>query len=83
MDLDEGLAGLPHHEIWARMFDVDFLERTIRSRFGGRPPLGLIRTLEEALSEYLNVGVDHVRRVRTGIRQCRKGLRDRVKWLRA
>lgn len=82
LGLDKSLAGLPHHEAWARMFDVDFLERAILSRFPGRAPLGLVRALVEAMSQYLNVGEARIDRLRKEIRQCRGGHRDRLKWLR-
>ena len=39
-ELDTSLAGLPHHEVYGQMLEVEHLERTIRSRSSARAPPG-------------------------------------------
>jgi hypothetical protein len=83
LGVDESLAGLPHHQAYARMFDVLHLERTLGSRFPGRPtPRGLVSVVEQAAADQLGISPEQVRRHRKAVALCRKGQRQRVRWLR-
>jgi hypothetical protein len=65
------------------MLEVDFLERTILSRYG-KPPRrrGLVTAMEHSIAEALRLSVNQVQKLRKGIAACRKGKRTAVKWLK-
>lgn len=80
--LDPSLAGLKHYEAYARMFDVAFLEETIRSRYDkkGRKK-GLITAMEHTIAETLGISSNQVQKYRKAISSCRRGKRASVGWL--
>jgi len=81
--LDESLAGLSHYRLYANLFDVLHLERTIRSRCAAvRPPRGLVSRIEGAIADALGVSHDQIRKLRKAISACQRGRRARVAWLR-
>lgn len=83
LGLDESVAGLPHHRIYARMLEVSHHEATIAARYGGpSQPQDFIQQIIEALAEGLGQSVDNVRRLRKEISACRRGLRDTLPRLR-
>jgi hypothetical protein len=82
LGLDESLAGLPHFQAYAGLFDVLHLERVIRSRFTGSRPAGFVMALEQAIASALDCSLDSVQKSRKGISACLRGRRDRVAWLR-
>jgi len=81
--LDTSLTGLPHHEVLGQMFELDHLERAVRSRYEARTRrAGFVGHLEDALADHLGVAVSHVKRLRKGISACKRGRRESVSWLR-
>ena len=81
--LDTSMAGLPHFEAYGQMLEVDFLGRTILSRYGKpKRPLGLVTIMEYVIAEALGLSVDQVQKLRKGIAACRKGKRPKLKWLK-
>jgi hypothetical protein len=83
-NLDVSLAGLPHHDVWAQMLEVEHLEQAIRSRYGqGRQRGGFVTAMESAIAAALNLQVDHIKRLRKGISACKRGQRSSVRWLRS
>jgi hypothetical protein len=83
LGVDESLAGLPHHQAYATLFDVLHLERAIRARLTGRPrPPGLVSRVEAAVAAGLGVSTDAVIKSRKAIAACLRGERARVGWLR-
>jgi hypothetical protein len=82
LDLDASLPGLMHHSAYGAMFEVIHLERTIRSRFPGRAPRGLVGAIVDTAATHLSVGVDHIRRLRKAVSACRKGRRSQISWLK-
>ncbi|MFV1964007.1 MAG: hypothetical protein ACC628_01190 [Pirellulaceae bacterium] len=82
-NLDPSVAGLPHFEAYARIFDVDLFEKTIRSRYDkpGRNR-GLVTVMEHAIAETLGISVNQVQKLRKAISACRRGKRSAVKWLK-
>lgn len=82
LGLDESLAGLPHFQAYAVLFDVLHLERVIRSRLTGSPPPGFVMALEQAITTALKCSLASVQKSRKGISACLRGQRSRVPWLR-
>jgi hypothetical protein len=82
-DLDTSIAGLPHFEILAQMFDVSHIEKTARSRYRSKRGDGFVAALEAAIGAELDVDPDHVTRLRKGISKCLRGRRSSIRWLRA
>jgi hypothetical protein len=82
LHIPESLAGLPHHVAYGKMFDILFLERAVRSRFGGTAPKGLADAIENAAVETTALAREQVHRYRKTIARCLKGKRDKIKWLR-
>ena len=83
LGIDTSMAGLPHYEVYGQMLEVDFLERTIRSRYD-RPGRrrGLVTVKEHSIAETLEISMSQVQRLRKGISACRRGRRSSVRWLR-
>lgn len=81
--LPQDVAGLPRYEILGQMFQVDHLERTIRSRCVHAKRKGDIGHMEAAISTALSIGVDHVKKLRKGINASRRGRLASLKWLSA
>jgi hypothetical protein len=84
--MDQGLstsmAGMAHFEVYGQMFEVDFLEKAIVSRYGTpKRPRGLVTAMEHAISQALALSVEQVQKLRKGIAACRAGKRSTVKWL--
>jgi hypothetical protein len=82
LGLDDSLAGLPHHEAYAGIFKVVHLERSIRSRFPGKPPWGLVGWIDNAAIKAFRREVDWVQKARKTATACRNGKRAEVAWLR-
>jgi hypothetical protein len=83
LGLNPSLAGLSHHKAYSHIFEVIHLERTVVGRYGqAARPRDFIGQIEEALAVALDVGVDHIKKLRKAIASCRKGQRDAVRWLR-
>jgi hypothetical protein len=82
LGLDESLAGLPHFQAYAALFDVLHLERVIRSRLTGPPPCGFVMAMEQAIASALQCSLASVQKSRKGISACLRGQRARVAWLR-
>ena len=81
--LDTSIAGLPHHDAFGKMLEVEHIERTIRSRYGDRSDEpGFVLAVEHAIATGLSIGIDHIKRLRKAISACKRGQRDRVSWLR-
>jgi hypothetical protein len=83
LGLDESLAGLPHFQAYAALFDVLHLERVIRSRLTGSRPAGFVTAMEQAIASALECSLASVQKSRKGISACLRGRRARVAWLRA
>jgi hypothetical protein len=79
LGIDTSSAGLPHYQIYGKLLELIHLEKAVVQRYG-QPP-GLITVLEEALATSLDVGVNHIQRLRKGVARCRKGDRSKVDWL--
>jgi hypothetical protein len=83
LGLDESLAGLPHHEVYATMFDVVHLERSIRARLpDGKVPHGFVLHMTMAMAAEFQLRLDTVQKYRKAISACRSGRRSSVAWLR-
>jgi hypothetical protein len=82
LGLDESLAGLPHFQAYAALFDVLHLERVIRSRLSESRPPGFVMALEQAIASALHCSLASVQKSRKGISACLRGQRARVAWLR-
>jgi hypothetical protein len=83
LGIDSSMAGLPHWEVYGQMLDVDLLERTIRSRYGGAGRRsGLVMVMEHTIAETLERSENQIKRLRKGIARCRAGRRTEVPWLR-
>jgi len=82
LGLDESLAGLPHFQAYAAMFDVLHLERVIRSRLDGSRPPGFVTAMEQAVATTLDCSLASVQKSRKGISACQRGQRSQIPWLR-
>jgi hypothetical protein len=80
--LGESLAGLPHFQAYASLFDVLHLERVIRSRLTGARPAGFVTAMEQAIASALKCSLSSVQKSRKSISACLRGQRTRVAWLR-
>ena len=66
--LSPSMAGLPHYEVYGQMLEVDFLEKTIRSRYGKpKSPRGLVTIMEYVIAETLGLSEHQVQKLRKGI----------------
>jgi hypothetical protein len=82
LGVDTSMAGLPHFEVYGQMLEVDFLEMTIRSRYGRpRSPRGLVTVMEYVIAETMGLSEHQVKKLRKGIAACRAGKRSQVRWL--
>ena len=79
--ISPSLAGLPHHDSYGQLFRVIHVERTIRSRFGIKPPHGLAEHIIHAAAMFLKISPDRVRTIRNTINRCRRGERDGIRAL--
>jgi len=83
LELDSGIAGLPHHALYAQMLDVILLEKTIRDRYGMPPRrAGFVTRMEDAIAAGMHVSRDQIKKLRKAISMCLRGNRDKVKFLR-
>jgi hypothetical protein len=82
LGLDESLAGLPHFQAYAGLFDVLHLERVIRSRLTGSRPAGFVMALEQAIASALDCSLTSVQKSRKAISACLRGRRDHLTRLR-
>ena len=79
--LDADAAGLPRFEVYGSLFDVYWLEKTVRNRYGPQAG-GFLTRLEEAMAESLGLRLDYVQKLRRGISAIRRGKGASIKWLR-
>ena len=81
--LPTAVAGLPHHDVYGQLLEVEHIERTIRSRYDmpGRSR-GLVGAVLTAIAGKLGCGVENAVRLRKGISACKRGQRQTVAWLR-
>ncbi|MEI7687960.1 MAG: hypothetical protein WCL32_23380 [Planctomycetota bacterium] len=83
LQIPSSFAGLAHPEAYARIFDVLHIERSIISRLpNGMTPRGDMGTVEEAICRVLETTLSVVRQARKAISLLRRGLRDKVSWLK-
>jgi hypothetical protein len=80
--LDRTIAGLPHFEAYANMFEVWHIERTFRGRYGHvRKGGGLVTVLEAAIAKAIGRQVSYVQKLRKAISAIQRGRRSSIKWL--
>lgn len=81
LGLAPGFGGVAHHAQYAQMFRLIHLDRTVRGRFGNRPPRGIITALEAAAASFLGIGGESVHRLWKWIRACKHGDRQTIRKL--
>ncbi len=68
-----------HHLVYAGLLRQDHLERTVRQRFPGPPPRGLVAAVERAAGAWLDLNPATVRQRRKWLTACRRGDRHAVR----
>jgi hypothetical protein len=60
--LDPSCVGPRSSEFYANLFAIDHFRRVVDQRYGKAPrPKGYVKCLQEALADYLGIGMDHFR----------------------
>ena len=65
-NIDQRLARMTSHVVFSKAFEIDFLEKAIRSRFK-QEPHGLVGAIQEAVSGELKNDESYIKQLRTEI----------------
>lgn len=80
-EVDERLAKIRAHRSFSKAFEIDFLEKAIRSRFM-QEPWGLVSVIQASVSEAIQQKESHVKQLRTEIAARKNGRPKNVRVLK-